>query len=95
MTDVNEVVIRQADLKEFSDDIQYVVNLTAQLESSREALSERCKELSEKYSEHPSLSLKPAQIKKVAGIIYKDSLNEERSKANELFDLLEALEEKE
>lgn len=95
MTDQNAVTIRQADFKEFSDDIEYCCNLLAAVESAKEAYNERCKKLADKYKEHPTFAMKPASLKKVVSIVYKDSLDEERSKAEEIFDLIEALQEKE
>ena len=81
------------DHKEFADDITYLVNLQAQLESAKEALNERAKEMQEKYEEHPSYCLKAAQFKKIASIVYKDNADEERAKAMEIFDIVESLEE--
>lgn len=88
MTNINSV-----DLKEFSEDVDGLVNLTASLEAAKEALTERSKELAEKYAEHHTLSLKAAQFKKAAAMIYKDNVSEERAKVEELFDIVESLKE--
>ena len=81
------------DHKEFAEDINQLVQYVAQLEASKDAVNERAKELAEKYEEHPSYSLKAAQIKKIASIIYKDNADEEKSKAMEIFDIVESLED--
>lgn len=90
-TKSNETTIRQADLKEFESDLDYLVNLTAAVESANEALSERAKELQDKYNEHPTFCFKSAQLKRMAKIVLKDNLESERDKANTIFDMLEAI----
>lgn len=77
------------DLDEFKVDIDELVNLTAALESSKESLNERAKELVEKWEEHHTFNLKAPQFKKVASMIFKDNLQEEQDKANEIFEITE------
>ena len=90
----NEVSVRQADLKEFAEDIEQLAGMVAVLEAAKDNLSERCRELAEKYEEHPSLSFKAAQIKRMANILFKDNLAEEREKVEQIFDVIEAIQEK-
>ena len=81
------------DHKEFQEDIQMLVNLTAALESAKEALNERSKETAEKYEESDVYALKPAQLKKIASMVLKQNAEEEKAKAMEIFDILEQLED--
>lgn len=81
--------MNQNDLTEFKGDIQQLVNLTAALESAKEALGDRAKELQEKWEESEVFGIKAAQMKKAASMIYKHNLEEERAKANEIFELVE------
>lgn len=89
MTDQNETTKRAPDLKDFEKDLDNLVNLTAAVEAAKDALNEAAKEMQEKYEEHESLSFKAAANKKMASIILKDSLNEERDKAMLIFDMVE------
>lgn len=77
---------------EFKQDIQDLVNLTTILEAAKDTLTERAKELVEKWENSSQYGeLKIAQYKKMAMIIYKDSLEEERQKMEDLFSVLETI----
>lgn len=91
MNDVTQAQVSPNDLKEFEEDLEHLVNLTATLEASKDALNERAKELAEKYQESETLGVKSASLKKMASIMYKDNLEEEKGKALEVFDILEQL----
>lgn len=81
------LVLNSNDIKELDEDLQQLVELTAVLEASRDALNERAKEVGEKYEE-----ITPAQLKKMASIISKDNRAEEEAKALVIFEVLDALE---
>jgi len=85
----NLVSISPNDLNEFREDIEELVKLTNLMETAKEDLNERAKEVQKKYSKSDSLGMKATQYKKMASMIVKDNAQEERKKSEEIFDLLD------
>ena len=82
------------DFNELKQDLEELVGMVAVLESAKENFADRSKEIAEKYENSSTFEdLKSAKLKKMAGILYKQSLEEEKAKANEIFDILEQIED--
>lgn len=80
------------DFNELKQDLEELVGMVAVLESAKENFADRSKEIAEKYENSSTFEdLKAAQLKRMATILYKDSLEEEKAKAMTIFDILEQI----
>ena len=90
-TTTNEVVIRQSDVSEFNNDLDGMIVLCGKKDVATKDFNERAKELQEKYKEHHSLAMSAEEFKSSATMLYKNTLEEKKAKANRLFDTLEVV----
>lgn len=82
------------DFNELKQDLEELVGMVAVLESAKENFADRSKEIAEKYENSSTFDdLKASQLKRMATILYKDSLEEEKAKAMTIFDILEQIED--
>jgi len=82
------------DYNELKNDLEDLVGKVTILESAKEALNERAKELQEKYENSTTFDdLKAAQLKKMATLVYRDSVEQEKEKTMVIFDILESMED--
>ena len=82
------------DFNELENDLEELVKMVAVLESARESFTDRSKEIAEKYENSSTFDdLKSAELRKMAQIKYKNSLQEDKAKAMKIFDILEQIED--
>lgn len=85
---MSEVTLSPEAIKEFAATVTRIMALLAEIDNASEDISEQCKQLQEK------VDIKPAEVKRIAKVLYKDSLEDERVKFETLEDMVEILKEK-
>ena len=85
---MSEVVLSQEATKAFAETIKRIMALMAEIDNSNEDIKEQCEQVKE------VVDMKPAEIKRIAKVLYKDSLEDEREKFETLEDFIEILKEK-
>lgn len=85
---MSEVVLSQDAIKALADTITRIMALMAEIDNANEDIKEQCEQVKE------VVDMKPAEIKRIAKVLYKDSLEDEREKFETLEDFIQILKEK-
>mgnify|MGYP005838640455 CR=1 FL=1 len=85
---MSEITLSQDAVKALSDTIKRIMALMSEIDNANEDIKEQCEQVKE------TVDMKPADIKRIAKVLYKDSLEDEREKFEALEDFVEMLKEK-
>jgi len=85
---MSDVILSQDAIKALATTITRIMALMADIDNSNEDIKEQCEQVKE------IVDMKPADIKRIAKVLYKDSLEEEREKFETLEDMVNVLKEK-
>lgn len=75
--------LNPTELKKYSGNIQEIVDAMTRQDAEKELISEICKQVKDK------LGIDPKDTRKIAKLAYDRSLEEERQKSEDVFDLAE------
>lgn len=85
---MENIVLSQEAVKSLATTVKQVMGLMAEIEAANEDIGELCKQLKD------SVDIPPAETKKIAKVLYKNSLEDERSKFETLEEMVAILEGK-
>lgn len=75
-------------VKELAETITRIMALMSDIDANNEDIKEQCEQVQEK------VDMKPSEIKRIAKVLYKDSLDDERDKFDALEEMVTLLKEK-
>lgn len=82
---MSQIILSPEAQKDLANTVKRIMALMAEIDNSNEDIKEACEQLKDK------VDMKPAEIKALAKVLYKDSLEAEREKFETLEGFVELL----